>query len=206
MKWFYELMYGRFRAPWYIGPRTELVELVESGRLAPGRAIDLGSGTASNCVFLAQRGFDVTGIDYAQAAIELGRKRAREAGVEVNFMVDDLTRLRNVRGTFDLLVDYGTLDDLSARDRDRYMQNVLPLTHTGSRFLLYCFEWPPLWWERLLFKIGFFGNMLLEPGEAERRFGPHFEIETIARKNGLSGFPRGYAVYLMTRKRSLSHE
>ena len=204
MKWFYELMYGRFRAPWDIGPRTELVELVESGRLAPGRAIDLGSGTASNCVFLAQRGFDVTGIDYAQAAIELGRKRAREAGVEVNFMVDDLTRLRNVRGTFDLLVDYGTLDDLSARDRDRYMQNVLPLTHTGSRFMLYCFEWPPLWWERLLFKIGFFGNMLLEPGEAERRFGPYFDIETIVRQNGLSGFPRGYAVYLMTRKGELA--
>ena len=41
--------------------RQELVELVESGRIKPCKAIDLGSGTASNCVFLAQRGFDVTG-------------------------------------------------------------------------------------------------------------------------------------------------
>lgn len=32
MKWFYELVYNRFRAPWDIGPRKELVELVESGR------------------------------------------------------------------------------------------------------------------------------------------------------------------------------
>ena len=32
MKWFYELVYGRFRAPWDVGPRKELVELVESGR------------------------------------------------------------------------------------------------------------------------------------------------------------------------------
>ena len=76
MKSFYEVVYSRFRAPWDIGPRKELVELVDSGRLRPCKAIDLGSGTASNCVFLAQRGFDVTGVDYAAAAIELGRKRA----------------------------------------------------------------------------------------------------------------------------------
>jgi hypothetical protein len=37
MKWFYNLLYGRFRAPWDIGPRKELVELVTSGRLKPGR-------------------------------------------------------------------------------------------------------------------------------------------------------------------------
>src|SRR4030067_150616 len=126
-------MYSRFRAPWDIGPRRELVELVESGRLRPCQAIDLGSGTASNCVFLAQRGFDVTGVDYAAAAIELGRKRAAQAGVQVNFIQDDLTNLRHVNGTFDLLVDYGTLDDLRPPQRDRYMQNVLPLTRPGSR-------------------------------------------------------------------------
>jgi len=62
-KTFYELTYRYLRAPWDIGPRQELVELVASGRIPPGKAIDLGSGTASNCVFLAQHGFDVTGRD-----------------------------------------------------------------------------------------------------------------------------------------------
>ena len=66
VKWFYEVLYGCFRAPWDIGPRKELVELVETGRLTPCTAIDLGSGTASNCIFLAQRGFDVTGVDFAR--------------------------------------------------------------------------------------------------------------------------------------------
>jgi hypothetical protein len=50
MKLFYETLYRHFRAPWDIGPRRELVTLVEGGRLRPGRAIDLGSGTASNCI------------------------------------------------------------------------------------------------------------------------------------------------------------
>lgn len=202
MKTFYDITYRRFRAPWDIGARKELMELVESGRLQPCRALDLGSGTASNCVFLAQRGFDVTGVDYSEGAIELGRKRAAEAGVRVNFVQDDLTDLRLVTGTFDLLVDYGTLDDLAIPDRDRYMQSVLPLTHAGSRFLLYCFEWPPRWWERLIFKLGFFGNMLLEPGEAERRFGPHFDIECHARGSDPHAWPRGWAVYWMTRRRA----
>ncbi len=195
MKWFYNLMYGRFRAPWDVGPRQELVELVESGRLTPCRAIDLGSGTASNCVFLAQHGFDVTGVDFSPAAIRLGHQRAAQAGVSVNFVVGDLTDLRGIPGTFDLLVDYGTLDDLRPPQRDRYMQNVLPLTHSGSRFLLYCFEWQPRWYER-----PYFSSLAMLPGEAERRFAPHFDIERYAGENGLAGLPRGWAVYLMTRK------
>lgn len=197
MKWFYDVMYRRFHAPWDIGPRKELVELVQNGQLTPCRAIDLGSGTASNCIFLAQNGFDVTGVDFSPAAIELGRQRAQEAGMNVNWIVDDLTNLRNVRGTFDLLVDYGTLDDLRPPQHDRYMQSVLPLTHLGSRFLLYCFEWAPRWYER-----PYFSSMALEPGEAERRFSPYFDIERYAGETDYSQFPRGYAVYLMKRRNS----
>ena len=194
MKLFYELGYRFLRMPWETGPREELVELVESGRIAPCRAIDLGCGTGSHAIFLAEHGFDVTGIDFAAAAIEKARRRADAAGVHVRFVIDDLTDLRGVRGTFDLLVDYGVLDDLRPVDRDLYVRNVLPLTHPGSHYLLWCFEWPTRWWERLLLE------MTLEPGEAERRFGTHFEIERIAGETRPSGWPPGYAAYLMTRK------
>lgn len=191
----YDLMYRRGWVPWDTGPRQALVELVESGRIPPGRAIDLGSGTASNCVFLAQHGFEVTGVDFSPAAIALGRRRAREAGVRVSFILDDLTQLRHVEGTFDLLVDYGTLDDLGGRARDRYVEQVLPLAHPGSLFLLYCFEWAPAWWQR-----PFDWLVPLEPGEAQRRFGRAFEIEEYDRGTYDSRFMRGYAVYLMTRR------
>jgi hypothetical protein len=173
---FYNIGYRYFRVPWDGGPRTELVQLVESGRLAPGRAIDLGSGTGWNCIFLAQHGFQVTGVDYSAAAIDLGRRRAQEAGAQVDFIQDDLTDLQY------------------PRDRDRYMQNVLPLTHATSRFLLYAFEWEPRGWERPLH-----ARMALQPGEAEARFGPYFDIERYAGESWDSGFLRGYAVYLMTR-------
>lgn len=195
MKWVYDLMYRHsfVPIPYDIGPREELVSLVESEPIKPGRAIDLGSGTASNVIFLAQHGFDVTAVDYSPAALEMGRLRAREAGVKVTFIEDDLTNLQHVNGTFDLLVDYGTLDDLRLSQRDLYMENVLPLTHSGSLFLLYCFEWWPLWWERpFIDRMG----VALRPGEAEHRFGEYFEIERLAEFN--SGH-RSSATYLMTR-------
>lgn len=198
-KWFYEILYSRFHAPWDIGPRQELVDLVESGRLQPCRAIDLGSGTASNVVFLAQHGFEVTGVDFAQAAIELGQKRAREAGVSVEFIQDDLTQLQNIQGSYDLLVDYGTLDDIPPSRRGLYVQNVVPLTLPGSQFVLYCFEWEMSWWERLLTSVFSGFGSVMEPGEVEQRFTPYFVIEKIAAYTD-NGWPRGSAVYLMVRR------
>ncbi len=196
MKLFYEAIYRYFRAPWDVPAREELVSLVESGHIKPCRAIDLGCGAGENAIYLAQKGFDVTGVDYAEAAIEKARVRARDSGVPVNFIVDDLTNLRCVSGTFDFLLDYGVLDDLRPRQRDLYLRNMLPLTHPGSRYLLWGFEYPMRRWEKFVpfFDVPFY------PGEIEQRFGSYFEIERIAGELDYSKWPPGYGAYLMTRK------
>jgi SAM-dependent methyltransferase len=200
MKWLYEMMYrySFVPIPYDVGPREELVRLVESGRLEPCRAIDLGSGTASNAIYLAQHGFEVTGTDFATGAIELGRARAREAGAEVTFIQDDLTNLQHIHGTFDLLVDYGTLDDLTPSQRDLYVRNVVPLARPGSLFLLFAFEWEPRWWERWFTRLG--AAVALEPGEVERRFGQDFEIERLSKTETGSTFMPATVTYLMQRK------
>lgn len=190
----YDFGYKHFTMPWEIGPRTELVQLVEQGRIRPCRAIDLGCGTGANATFLAGHGFDVTAVDFAPSAIAKARARAQAAGATVAFIVDDLTRLQNVRGPFDLLVDYGVLDDLGDRDRGLYVENVVPLCAPGARFLLWAFVWEPRWWERLTP-----GGMALHPSEVEHRFSVKFEIETLVSER-MSGFLKGYAAYLMTRK------
>jgi SAM-dependent methyltransferase len=200
MKWLYELMYRYpfVPIPYDVGPREELVRLVESGRIEPCRVIDLGSGTANNAIYLAQHGFDVTGVDFSAAAIELGRARAREAGAEVTFIQDDLTHLQHIHDTFDLLVDYGTLDDLKPPQRDLYVQNVVPLAHPGSLFLLYTFEWEPRWWERGLVALG--APPALEPGEARCLFGDAFDIERFAETDTGSALIPATATYLMARR------
>ena len=39
-----------------------------------------------NAIFLAERGFDVTAIDVSDEALDHARRRADEAGVDVNFV------------------------------------------------------------------------------------------------------------------------
>lgn len=207
MKWLYDWMYRNNRVPWDIGPRQELVEAVESGRIQPCRAIDtstplsasLGCGTASNAIFLAQRGFEVTGTDYSPAAIARCRQRGATAGVAVNWIEDDLTNLQHVQGKFDLLVDWGVYDDLSPADRQAYRRNILPLTHDQSQFLIYVHEWPFRWYDRLILRL--FGYGPMQPGEIEADFGPHFDIETLMRRYHGQGYLAGEAAYWMRRKR-----
>ena len=71
-KWLYEFIYRYEINAWDIGPRKELVDVIESGRVQPCRTIYLGSGTAKNAIFMARHGFDVTGVDFAAWAVELG--------------------------------------------------------------------------------------------------------------------------------------
>lgn len=195
MKLFYEIVYRYFRAPWDIGARRELVSLVESGRIEPCRAIDLGCGAGANAIYLAQNGFDVTGVDYAEAAIETAKVRAMDAGMQVRFVVDDLTNLQHITGKYDFLLDYGVLDDLRMPNRELYLKNMLPLTRPGSRYLLWGFEYPLRWWERL---VPFY-DLPFKQGEIEGRFGPYFEIERIAGEVDWSKWPPGYVAYLMAR-------
>jgi SAM-dependent methyltransferase len=115
----YDTLY-RFGAPWEGPAREELVHLVRSGRLTPdthppGRAIDLGCGSGSNTIFLADHGFDVTGVDFSPVALQKAKITATgKPGRRIRFLRADLTapEIPDLPGPFDLLVDYGTLDDL----------------------------------------------------------------------------------------------
>jgi hypothetical protein len=120
--------------------------------------------------------------------------------VTIDFVVDDLTKLQHVIGPFDFLVDCGTFDDLFLDDREQYLRHVLPLTHLGSRFLLWCFEWTLRWWERAVTRLLPFASIALQPGDVETYFGRSFAIERIAGATNLRGLPHGYTCYLMTRR------
>ncbi len=192
---FYDWGYRMMRMPWELGPRQELVDVVEDGRLPPGRTIDLGCGTGANAIFLAQHGFDVTGIDFSPTAIRKAREASASAGVAVRFLVGDLTALPSGLGAFDVLVDFSTLDDLSASQRDRYLENVLPLAAKGARFFLWCFDWPARRWGSLA------RCAHLAPHRALRRFGNDYAVEGVAGTDQpkMSRMVPGFSAYLMRR-------
>jgi len=196
MKLLYDVIYKHFKAPWDSGPRRKLVELVEMGDIKPGRALDLGSGTGSNAIYLAENGFDAVGIDFSEPAVEIAKKRSNEKGVTVQFYRDDLTNLSRDYGKFDLLIDYGTFDDLPIRKREKYLENILPLAEDGAQYLLFVFEWPLRWWEK-------WNNyhMALERVEVQAFFGKHFAIENTTECSTVDykRWPAGYNEYLMVR-------
>lgn len=183
-KWLYELIYRFIPVDWIFGSSSKMerfVELVVDGRISPGRAITLGCGVGRETIYLAKRGFDVIGLDFSPTAIRRARSRAEAEGVDVHFVLDDLTNLQHIKGTFDLVMDFGALNDLNQRARDLYMQNVIPLTYPSSKYAMFCFD------------------RMLPPDEVERRFSEAFTIE-ILHKGSESRFPGVLRLYLMTRK------
>ena len=74
----YDLWYRFGTPPWVGHARSTLVEMVQSGDLLPGRAIDLGCGEGDIAIFLAEHGFQVTAVDFAPSAIAKAKAKASD--------------------------------------------------------------------------------------------------------------------------------
>jgi SAM-dependent methyltransferase len=189
----YNLMY-RFGAPWEGADRVELRGLVRDGRCAPdalrrpgepaARAIDLGCGAGGVSLELAEAGFEVTGVDFSPVALRKARAAAGRRGIgpdRLRFLSGDLTAgsIPGADGPYDLLVDYGTLDDLPADARRSMAGLVARLARPGARFFLYAFA------GRLedLPRFSFSGPSRAFPGidnrEVDDLFGDTFQIEVL---------------------------
>ena len=84
-----------------VDPNRFLVAEVEG--LAPGRALDLACGAGRNAVWLAERGWTVTGVDFSDVALENGRGLAAERGVEVEWVRADVREWTPPAAAYDLV-------------------------------------------------------------------------------------------------------
>ncbi len=103
----------------------------------PGRALDLGCGSGTNVLTLAQAGWQVTGVDFALRAVNRARQRLRIANFKADLRVGDVTRLEGITPPFDLVLDIGCLHGLTAQGKAAYMQNLPGLLAAGGTFLVY---------------------------------------------------------------------
>lgn len=198
----YDLIY-RFGAPWETGPRADLVALVESGRLSPRSpgplAVDLGCGSGANAAFLADHGFTVTGVDFSPTALAKAERTYGHRADGLRFVRGDLLApsLPGVEGPFDLLVDYGTVDDLRPAARRTFAGTVVRWSRPGSVFLLWCFYGDKRELPLISVKGPSRAAAGLGHGEETALFGRWFDIEALQ-------VPppgrHGYACFLMTRR------
>ena len=65
-----------------------LVEAIRERK--PGRALDLGMGEGRNAIYLAQRGWQVTGVDLSDVGVTQAKKHAAQVGVSLDAVLDGL--------------------------------------------------------------------------------------------------------------------
>ena len=86
---------------WTAEPNRRFASEVED--LAPGRALDLACGEGRNAVWLAERGWRTTGVDFSDVALAKAERLAASRGVEVEWVLADVLEHEPERGAFELV-------------------------------------------------------------------------------------------------------
>jgi SAM-dependent methyltransferase len=87
---------------WTAGPNRFVVE--RTADLAPGTALDLAAGEGRNALWLAERGWHVTALDYSQVGIERGARLAADRDVRIEWQVADATTAPFDARSYDLVL------------------------------------------------------------------------------------------------------
>lgn len=88
---------------WSAEPNAIVEQIVAD--YPPGTALDVGTGEGRHAVWLAQKGWRVTAVDFSAVGVDRGRQGAAERGVEVDWVLDDIRTWRPPPGTvYDLVL------------------------------------------------------------------------------------------------------
>lgn len=133
--------YAAGELPWdKPDPDPNLVELVTSGVVAQGRALEIGCGTGTNALWLAAQGFEVLALDLAPLAVERARAKAaaapKPAAERCRFEVRDFLSGELPEGGFQLVFDRGcfhVFDD--AKDQLSFAARAAQVLANGGHWL-----------------------------------------------------------------------
>lgn len=123
-------------ALWDIGrPSDELQHVIEEGKIARCRVVDMCCGSGTDAIYLASKGFDVTAIDVAPTALGLAMEKARKANVSVNWKVADILAPPDLK-PFEFIYDRGCYHVVRDQNLNAYIETVRRFSHPGTQFLL----------------------------------------------------------------------
>jgi SAM-dependent methyltransferase len=149
---FWEQRYASSDRVWSGRANQALVDV--TGTLTPGRALDLGCGEGGDAVWLAQHGWDVTGIDISPSAISRARAAADALGLtagpapdRIRFVVGDLESVTDAE-RYDLV--YACfLQSPVALSREQILRRAAEQVGPGGRLLIVSHAAPPPWSQHL---------------------------------------------------------
>jgi SAM-dependent methyltransferase len=127
--------------PWDIGGPQQVVQQLVALGAVKGEVLDPGTGPGHHAIHYASKGCSATGIDSSPTAIERAKENARIAGVPVNFLVGDATKLTGLENRFDTVVDcafYHLFSEV-AELKQSYAQALHSATKPGARLFMFEF-------------------------------------------------------------------
>jgi SAM-dependent methyltransferase len=131
------------------------------------KLLDLGTGPGTQAICLSEFGFNVTGSDLSEYAIE----KARKISDRVNFIVDDILDSKLNENEFEYVFDRGCFHVLPINDRSRYVSKVNNILKKNGILFLKCFSDKEMLVEQ--------GPYRFSPDKIKEVFGNDFEILSI---------------------------
>lgn len=98
----WDARYADHELVWSATPNRWVAD--ELGGLPPGTALDLAAGEGRNALWLAERGWRVTAVDFSQVALDKAAAAAAARGVTLDLVTADVERWTPPPGAFDLVV------------------------------------------------------------------------------------------------------
>lgn len=194
------------KIPWNVeNPPEILQDLIRSKKLAPCKIIELGCGVGNYVRYFSKMGFDATGVDISETAIEIARELAKKAEVTCEFIVADvLGDMSEIKKKYDFAYDWELLHHIFPEDRDKYIENIHGLLKTQGRYLSVCFGEANTQFGGVgKYRKTPIGTVLYFSGEAEMEslFSRLFSVEELKSVDIIAKTGLHRAIYaLMTRK------
>lgn len=128
-------------APWDIGrPQPAVVRLASQGGFA-GSVLDVGCGTGENALHVASLGLPVLGVDVAETALAIARRKADDRGIAAEFAAADALQLQRLGRTFQTVLDCGLFHSFFERgERTRYAASLASVTERDGTLYVLCFS------------------------------------------------------------------
>ena len=98
----WDARYASHEHLWSPGPNA-FVE-AETADLPPGKVLDLAAGEGRNAVWLAERGWQVTVVEFSRVALEKSERAATSRGVTLELVHADVTEYVPRSRTYDLVL------------------------------------------------------------------------------------------------------
>src|SRR3989339_2181263 len=128
--------------PWNVETLPGILQdLLRLKLLSPCKIIEFGCGVGNYIRYFSKLGFNATGVDISDKAIDIAKTLAQKAGVKCEFIeADVLGNLSVIKSKYEFAYDWELLHHIFPEDRNKYIENVHRLLKTHGRYMSVSFS------------------------------------------------------------------